>query len=329
MKTFIKIAFIFLPIFVFIAALINKNLISVVLLIYGYLLLFYMIFKKKGKSLWDEAWKRLLRNKAAIVSGIILMIIITISVITPWIAPYSVSEQNLDIQYQPPSLKHPFGTDSKGRDLLTRVMYGSRISLLIGFIATLVALIIGVTYGSISAYIGGKVDNIMMRFVDILYSLPYMFLVILLVVLFGRNIINLFIALGVFSWLTMARITRGQVLALKEKEFVEASRALGASNFRIIFKHILPNLLGPIVVYATLTIPNIILWESFLSFLGLGVQPPNASWGSLATEGASAINPIEIYWWLIVFPGLALFITLICLNFLGDGLRDAIDPRLK
>ncbi len=286
-------------------------------------------FTIKGHSLWADAWKRLLRNKAATASGVILLFIFTIAVLTPWIAPYDYSEQDLKNQYQPPSSQHWFGTDGKGRDLMTRVMYGARISLLVGFLATGVALIIGITYGAVSGYVGGKLDNLMMRIVDILYSLPFMFLVILLVVFFGREIYNLFIALGAISWLTMARITRGQVLSLKEKEFIEAGRALGASSAKILFQHLIPNLLGPVIVYATLTVPRVILEESFLSFLGLGVQPPQASWGSLATEGAAAINPIDIYWWLILFPGLALALTLFSLNFLGDGLRDALDPLMK
>lgn len=305
------------------------EILPVVLLIATYILLISSLRQRHGNSLWHDAWRRLLRNRAAIIAGLILLGMITIAVLTPWIAPYDSSEQNLKAQFQPPDANHWFGTDSKGRDLLTRVMYGSRISLLIGFVATAVALIIGVTFGAIAGYIGGKIDNLLMRIVDVLYALPYMFLVILLVVLFGRNIINLFIALGVFSWLTIARITRGQVLSLKEKEFVEASRGLGASHTRILGLHIIPNLLGPVIVYSTLTVPAMILWESFLSFLGLGVQPPQASWGSLATEGAAAINPIEIYWWLILFPGIALILTLFSMNFLGDGLRDALDPGMK
>jgi len=283
----------------------------------------------KGHSLWRDAWRRLRRNKLAVGGGIVLLFMIGIALITPWIAPYEFDEQRLEEQYQPPSLRHWMGTDIKGRDVLTRVMWGARISFAVGLVATGVSLLVGVTWGATAGFLGGRIDNLMMRFVDILYGLPYMFVVILLMTYVGRSIVCLFIGLGLVEWLTMSRIVRAQVVSLREKEFVEAARALGARGFRIVFRHLIPNFLGPVIVYATLTVPRVMLQEAFLSFLGLGVQAPNCSWGSLAEVGASATSPIRSYWWLIVFPGLALTITLFSLNFLGDGLRDALDPRMK
>ena len=273
--------------------------------------------------------KRLLKNKLAFIGGVIVILFIIMAILAPLVAPYSYKTQNLSKQYQSPNTDHLMGTDSKGRDLLTRVMYGSRISLAVGFIATCVSILIGVTYGTIAGYFGGKVDNYMMRFVDIMYGLPFMFLVILMMTILGRNIYVLFIALGAVQWLTMARIVRGQTVTIKEREFVEAAMALGASNFRIITRHIAPNLLGPVIVFATLTVPTIMLEEAFLSFLGLGVQPPMASWGSLAADGVAVISSVKTYWWLVVFPGSAIAITLFSLNFLGDGLRDALDMQSK
>ncbi|MGR3320004.1 MAG: ABC transporter permease [Candidatus Anammoxibacter sp.] len=272
---------------------------------------------------------RLLKNRLAVAGGVIVIVFITMAILAPLIAPYSYKAQNLSKQYQPPNTDHLLGTDSKGRDLLTRIMYGSRISLAVGFVATAVSILIGVTYGTIAGYFGGKVDNYMMRFVDVMYGLPFMFLVILMMTILGRNIYVLFIALGAVQWLTMARIVRGQTVTIKEREFVEAAMALGASNFRIITRHIAPNLLGPVIVFATLTIPTIMLEEAFLSFLGLGVQPPMASWGSLAADGIAVISPVKTYWWLVVFPGSAIAITLFSLNFLGDGLRDTLDMQSK
>lgn len=269
------------------------------------------------------------KNWPALIAGVIVVAVIIISILTPWIAPYSYDEQNLIDQYQAPSIKHLMGTDSKGRDLLTRIMYGSRISLAVGFAATGVSIIIGIIYGSISGYFGGKIDNVMMRLVDIMYGLPFMFLVILLMTIVGRNIYALFIALGAIQWLTMARIVRGQTVALKGQEFIEAVRALGAGDFRIITKHLIPNLLGTVIVYAMLTVPSVMLEEAFLSFLGLGVQPPMVSWGLLASEGMAVISPVKTYWWLIVFPGAAIAVILIALNLLGDGLRNSLDKRNK
>lgn len=283
----------------------------------------------KGHTLWQDARKRLLKKKPAASGLIIITAIIIAAVAAPLISPYSYEEQNLTRQYLPPVHGHLMGTDSKGRDLLTRVLYGSRISLAVGFAATSVSLLIGITYGLIAGYFGGRIDNYMMRFVDIMYGLPFMFLVILMMTILGRNIYVLFIALGAVQWLTMARIVRGQTIILKEREFVEAARALGANNFRIITRHLFPNLLGPVIVYATLTIPTVMLEEAFLSFLGLGIQPPMASWGSLAAAGIEVASPVKTYWWLIVFPGTAIALTLVSINFLGDGLRDALDQQSK
>ncbi len=221
---------------------------------------------------------------------------------------------------------HLIGSDTAGRDLLTRLIYGGRVSLAVGLLATLVSFLIGVSWGATAGFLGGRVDNLMMRFVDVMYGLPFMFVVILLMVIFGKNILLLFLALGAIQWLTMSRIVRGQVISLKQREFVEAARSIGVSKARIIFRHLIPNALGPIIVYSTLTVPAVMLEEAFLSFLGLGVQPPYASWGSLASDGRVALQD---YPWLILFPGLALAITLLSLNVLGDGLRDALDPQLK
>jgi len=271
----------------------------------------------------------------AAASAAILVLLLGASFLSPWIAPYAEEAQSLRDQYQPPSLRHWMGTDIKGRDVLSRVLYGGRISFAVGFAATAVSLVIGLTYGAIAGYAGGRTDNLMMRFVDLLYGLPYMFVVILVLAIVGRNLSPqhrlwvLFAALGAVQWLTMSRIVRGQVLSLKQREFVEAARALGAGPGRILFLHIVPNLLGPVIVYATLTVPAVMLQEAFLSFLGLGTQPPQASWGSLLADGAAAVNPVRIYWWLILGPGAAIALTLFCLNTLGEGLRDALDPQAR
>ncbi len=276
---------------------------------------------------WRQAWARLRRNRMALAAAAMLAGLLVVTVLTPWIAPYDPRAQALEEQRLPPSLKHWMGTDLKGRDLLSRVMYGGRVSLAVGVAATAVSVCIGVAYGAVSGYLGGAADAVMMRIVDVLYALPYMFLVILLMVVFGRSLILLFVALGAVQWLTMARIVRGQVLALREREFIAAAQAMGAGMGHILLRHILPNVLAPVIVYATLTVPGVMLQEAFLSFLGLGVQPPDASWGSLAAEGAAALNPVRSCWWLVVFPSAALGLTLLSLNFLGDGLRDALDPR--
>lgn len=277
-----------------------------------------------GSSLWQDAWLRLKKNRAAVVGGAVLITMVLLALFTPLIAPYSYEAQNLDLGASAPSAAHWLGTDIFGRDLLTQILYGGRISLAVGFIATSVALIIGVTWGAVAGYVGGRIDAAMMRLVDILYALPFMIFIILLMVVFGRNILLLFLAIGAVEWLTMARIMRTQVQALRQQEFVEAAISLGLSPRAIIFKHIIPNAIGPIIVYTTLTIPSVMLLEAFLSFLGLGIQPPQTSWGLLISYGAETM---EEYPWLLIFPGLALTITLFSLNFLGDGLRDALDVR--
>lgn len=279
-----------------------------------------------GKSLWKDAWLRLLRNKMAVASGVFILTLGIIALFTPWIAPYAFDEIDFEAIGQSPSKTHLLGADELGRDLLTRIMYGTRVSLAVGLVATLVSFLIGVTYGAISGFFGGKIDAFMMRFVDILYSLPYMFFVIILMTVFGRNIIILFLALGAVQWLTMARIVRGQVISFKNKEFVEAARSIGVRRRYIIFRHLIPNTIGPIIVYSTLTVPRVMLEEAFLSFLGLGVQAPQASLGSLASDGAQVM---EMYVWLIIFPGITLAFILFAMNFLGDGLRDALDPQMR
>jgi oligopeptide transport system permease protein len=284
----------------------------------------YLAEAEDGSSLWQDAWLRLKKNRAAVAGGIVLITMVLLSLLTPLIAPYGYEAQNLDLGASPPSAAHWLGTDIFGRDLLTQILYGGRISLAVGFIATAVALVIGVTWGAVAGYIGGRVDAAMMRFVDILYALPFMIFIILLMVVFGRNILLLFLAIGAVEWLTMARIMRTQVQALRQQEFVEAAISLGLSPRSIIFKHIVPNAIGPIIVYTTLTIPSVMLLEAFLSFLGLGIQPPQTSWGLLISYGAETM---EEYPWLLIFPGLALTLTLFSLNFLGDGLRDALDVR--
>jgi oligopeptide transport system permease protein len=277
-----------------------------------------------NNSLWTDAWHRLLRNKLALFGAIFIGLEILVVILTPWIAPYGFETQNLELTLAKPSLVHWFGTDSLGRDLFTRILYGGRISITVGLLASLVSVLVGVIYGAVSGFVGGKMDNLMMRFVDILYALPFIFLVIILMVYFGRNILLLFIALGLTQWLTMARIVRGQVISLKQKEFVEAAKSVGVKTSRIILKHLIPNALGPVIVYLTLTVPSVILEEAFLSFLGLGVQAPMASWGTLISSG---VEVMEIAPWVLFFPALMLSVTLFSLNFLGDGLRDALDPK--
>lgn len=308
----------------------------------------------KGTSLWKDAWRRLLKNKLA-VFGLIVMIFIVVAVVigpsiiywTTGFTPSYIPENSDLIKSFPPSLQHPMGTDEAGRDLLARVLQGGRISLMVGVISTFVSLIVGVSYGAIAGYLGGRVDDIMMRIVDIIYAIPYILIVIVLLSVFGgdntpdwiatlsnmfgggaglNQIFLLFFALGLVSWLTMARVVRGQILSLKNEEFVIAAKATGVSTPNIIFKHLVPNALGPVIVYATLTIPSVMLTEAFLSFLGIGVQAPYASWGSLAADG---IKNIAIFPWQLIFPGVTMALTLFSLNFLGDGLRDALDPQTR
>ncbi|HKO97043.1 MAG TPA: ABC transporter permease [Pyrinomonadaceae bacterium] len=299
-----------------------------------------------GSSLWKDAWRRLLRNKLAVFGLAVVSLITLASLVGPYIlqfltghSPDYIPPDAALIKSFPPfaapdgsfSWQHPMGTDRLGRDLLALTLQGGQISLLVGIISTLMSLLIGVSYGAVAGYFGGRIDNIMMRLVDVLYAIPYLILVIVLLAVFKSQTARgqltlLFVALGAVSWLTMARIVRGQVLSLKHQEFVLAARATGVSTARIIFRHIVPNTLGPVIVYATLTIPSVMLTEAFLSYLGFGVQPPMASWGSLASEG---IQNIGIYPWQLICPGVTMALTLCSLNFLGDGLRDALDPQMR
>ena len=278
----------------------------------------------QGVSPWLNAWHRLRRNHLAVFGGIVLIALSLLCVIGPWFSPYGYEQTDLYNTFSPPSASHWLGTDQLGRDLLTRLLFGGRISLMVGLVATFVALTIGGIYGAVSGFFGGKLDRVMMRVVDILYALPFTIFVILLMVFFGRNILLLFVAIGAVEWLTMARIVRGQIMSIKRMEFIEAARSLGLGTPRIIFRHMIPNILGPIIVYTTLTIPGVMLLEAFLSFLGLGVQPPMSSWGVLIKDGAERM---EEYPWLLIFPGTIFSLTLFSLNFLGDGLRDALDVR--
>ena len=280
----------------------------------------------QGRSLWVDAWHRLLKNKAAVVSGVIMALMIILVLAGPFLLPWEGDFTDWEHTSSPPSLEtgHWFGTDAVGRDILVRTLEGGRISLLVGLVATLVSLAIGVTYGAVAGYYGGVTDRVMMRIVDVVYALPFMFLVILLMVVFGRNIVLIFVAIGAVNWLDMARIVRGQTLSLKNTEFVEAARACGVDHRAIIRRHIVPNLLGVVMVYMTLTIPQVILVESFLSFLGLGVQEPMSSWGALVNDGAQDMESAP---WTLVFPAAFLTVTLYCFNYIGDGMRDALDPK--
>ena len=279
-----------------------------------------------GNSLGRDAWRRLSANRAAMTSLGVLVSITLAVIIGPWLTSYDYFSQDYDAIWQAPSLAtgHWFGTDQVGRDLFARTLTGGRISLMVGIVTTLVSLVIGVTYGAVAGFIGGKTDSLMMRAVDILYSLPFMFFVILLVVFFGRNLFLLFAAIGAVSWLDMARIVRGQTLAIKSQPYIEAARMAGAGTVRIISRHVVPNLAGIVVVYVTLTIPQVMLFESFLSYLGLGVQPPATSWGALINDGTGEMSVAP---WLVLIPSIFLAVTLFCFNFIGDGLRDALDPK--
>ncbi len=275
----------------------------------------------------SEAWRRLVRDRVAMTAGAVILLIAAVAIVGPLFSPYTQESLDWTRVAQPPGLEgsHWLGTDRLGRDLFVRTLQGVRISLLIGLMATFVSLAVGVTWGAVAGYIGGRTDEAMMRFVDVLYSLPYIFIVIILTTIFGRgNLYALFIAIGAVGWLTMARIVRGQALALKHKEFIEAARVTGVSTPRMLMRHIVPNLVGPVVAYATLTVPQMMLFESFLSFLGLGVQEPLASLGSLINEGA---REMESAVWMLLVPSGFLVLLLMSFNFLGDGLRDALDPR--
>ena len=305
----------------------------------------------KGTSLARDAWRRLKKNKLAMLGGAVTIFIILAAMIGPFIIKQLTgfaydtipSEREL-VKAMPPSLQHPMGTDPQGRDILARVLVGGQISLMVGLISTAVSLLIGVTYGAVAGYLGGRIDNVMMRIVDVLFAIPYMMLVIVMLAMFGGQtpvtqflariigkpeagqLVLLFIALGAVSWLTMSRIVRGQVLSLKNQEFVEAARSIGVPTWKIILRHLVPNTLGPVIVYATLTVPSVMLQEAFLSYLGLGVQAPLSSWGTLAADGA---QNIAIFPWMIIFPGVVMALTLFSLNFVGDGLRDALDPQTR
>lgn len=299
-------------------------------------------------NLWKDAFRRLLKNKMAVLGGIIVIVLLILAIFAPYIAPYHFTKGNLVDNYAKPGQKYLLGADFMGRDLLSRIIYGTRISLSVGIVGAVTAFIIGVLYGVVSGYYGGKIDNVMMRFVDIMYGFPTLLLIILMMVLFKSTfavttpgtfaatlsaidrafggLFFIFIGIGVTAWLGMARIARGMALSLREKEFVEAARATGNSNLQIMLKHILPNLIGPCIVGVTLAIPGYITFEAFLSFIGLGVNPPTPSWGMLISEGYQAMRS---YPHLAIYPGLALAITMMAFNFLGDGLRDALDPRMK
>lgn len=280
----------------------------------------------EGRSLWQDARRRFMHNRAAVASLIVLIFISLFVTLAPILAPFTWFDTDWGMMSSPPDLPsgHYFGTDSSGRDMLARVAVGGRISLMVGISAALVAVVLGTLYGSLSGYLGGKLDSVMMRLVEILNSFPFMFFVILLVTLFGQNILLIFVAIGMVSWLDMARIVRGQTLSLKRKEFIEAAQVSGVSTAGIIIRHIVPNVLGVVVVYASLLVPGMILFESFLSFLGLGTQEPLSSWGALLSDGA---NSMEVSPWLLLFPAGFLVVTLFCFNFIGDGLRDALDPK--
>ena len=280
----------------------------------------------ESRSLFQDAKNRFFKNKAAVFSLFVIFIIVFMVLFGQSLSSYAYDDIDWDYMQEMPSFinGHFFGTDDLGRDIFVRTLQGGKISLMVGIMGAVVAVSIGVIFGAVAGFFGGRLDNIMMRFVDILASFPFMFFVILLVTFFGRNIGFIFIAIGMVSWLDIARIVRGQTLALKEKEFIEAAYVSGTSNFKIVTKHIIPNVLGIVVVYATLLIPNMIIFESFLSFLGLGVQEPDTSWGALVNEGSKVM---DIAVWQLVFPGLFLVITLFCFNFVGDGLRDALDPK--
>ena len=280
----------------------------------------------KGRSPWQDAWHRLLKNRAAVYSAFIMAFMFVLVVFGPMVISWEADFTDWDNTYSPPSLQngHWFGTDAVGRDIMVRTLEGGRISLMVGLVATIVSLLIGVSYGAIAGYFGGVADRIMMRVVDIIYALPFMFFLILLMVVFGRNILLIFLAIGAVNWLDMARIVRGQTLSLKNAEFIEAAKACGVDDWAIIRRHIIPNLMGVVIVYMTLTIPQVILIESFLSFLGLGVQEPMSSWGALVSDGAQDMESAP---WMLIVPAAFLTVTLYCFNYIGDGLRDALDPK--
>ena len=282
--------------------------------------------EEKGTSLWMDSYYRLKKNKMAVVSFFYLLLQAAAALFAPLLVQFSYEETDLILGAVPPDSLHWFGTDDLGRDLFTRTLYGARVSLAIGVLAAFVSVVIGIAYGAISGFVGGRTDYIMQRLLEILYAMPFMLFVIIIMVMVGRNIYVMFIALGAIQWLSMARIVRGQVISLKRMEYVDAARAIGVGNLRIIFRHMVPNVMGPVIIYTTLTIPAVILEEAFLSFLGLGVQEPMSSWGTLINDGVAAM---EVYPWMLIFPCSTLILTLLALNFIGDGLRDALDPKVS
>lgn len=281
---------------------------------------------RPSMTYWQDAWRRLKQNKTAMLGLIVIIALFAIAIVGPWLSSITYSDQDLTKANQRPSAEHWFGTDSHGRDLYIRVLYGARISLLVAVVATIVNFFIGVLYGGISGYAGGRVDNIMMRIVDIIYTVPLVLYAIILMVVIGAGLKSIIITLGTIYWVSMARIVRGQILSLKEQEYILAARTLGASTWRILVRHLIPNAMGPIIVTATMMIPGAIFTESFLSFIGLGVSAPMASWGSLASD---ALGGLRSYPYQLFFPAAAICITMLAFNFLGDGLRDALDPRLR
>jgi len=281
---------------------------------------------RESTTYWQDVWRRLKKHKLAMVGLLIIIILSILAIFGPMLSPYSYSDQNLANANQPPSAEHWFGTDNLGRDLFTRVLYGARISLAIGLVTSIISFGIGVTYGAVSGFFGGKIDTLMMRFVDILYGLPFLLYVILLIVIMEPGLGPIFVALGIVFWLNMARIVRGEILSLKEREFVLAAKTIGADSKRIIMRHLVPNAIGPIIITMTLVVPEAIFSEAFLSYIGLGVSAPVASWGVLASDG---YDSIRAYPWQLFFPAVFISATILAFNFLGDGLRDALDPRMR
>ena len=284
------------------------------------------VVEVKGRSLWSDAMRRFRRNKAAMTSVVVFIVIAAACFLAPHLGLRAQDEIDYSMIQAPPDWANGwyFGGDANGRDLFVRTLYGGQVSLTVGFVATFVSLIIGVSWGATAGFLGGKIDGLMMRIVDILYSLPFIFFVIMLTLVLGRQIVLIYVAIGAVSWLDMARIVRGQTLSIKRKEFIEAAHASGVSSARIIFKHIIPNCIGPVAVYVTMTVPSVILTESFISYLGMGVQEPHSSWGTLVGEGKDVMEQLPV---AVLGPGGVLAVTLLCLNFIGDGLRDALDPK--
>lgn len=285
------------------------------------------VVARPSLSYWKDAWRRLVKNKLAMMGLVFLILLGVMAIFGPVFSPYDVNKQDLPSQYQPPSAAHWFGTDGAGRDVFTRTWYGARISLFVGLMAAIIDVTIGIIYGGISGYKGGRTDNIMMRIIEVLYGLPYLLVVIMLLVVLGPSLTTIIIALTVTGWVGMARIVRGQVLQIKNYEFVLASKSFGTKTSRIIRKNLLPNTMGPIIVQMTLTVPSAIFAEAFLSFLGLGIQAPVASWGVMANDSLGAI--LSGNWWTLFFPAFFISFTMFAFNVLGDGLQDALDPKLR